>query len=168
MSANNQVGCNAQERRRVAFQKKNQKEQFGNEVESQKINNMVKKSILIWLSIIPLAILNGGFREIVLTPRLGENCAQPISGIILIFLLFIVSFIFIPRIGKGLPKTYWEIGVLWVAMTIVFETILGLAMGDTVMELMKAYDFTTGNLWLFVVLFTGITPWLVAKIKKII
>ena len=129
---------------------------------------MVKKSILVWLLIIPLAILNGGLREAFLTPRLGESCAQPISGMILIFILFIVSFIFIPRIGKGLPKTYWKIGILWVVLTIVFETILGLAIGNTFTELLKAYDVTTGNLWLLVILFTGIMPWLVAKIKWII
>ena len=129
---------------------------------------MVKKSILIWISIIPLAILNGGFRELFLTPRLGESYAQPISGIILFLFLFFVSFVFIPRLGKGNAKTYWKIGGLWVIMTIIFEIILGLAMGDTLTELLKAYDITTGNLWLLVVLFTGVLPWLVAKIKKII
>ena len=129
---------------------------------------MIKKSILIWLLMIPLAILNGGFREVFLTPRLGESYAQPISGIILLILIFLGSFIFIPRIGKGSPKIYWIIGILWVALTIVFETILGLAMGDTFEELFKAYDVTTGILWLSVVLFTGVAPWLVAKIKQII
>ena len=129
---------------------------------------MIKKSILIWLSIIPLAILNGGFRDVFLTPLLGESCAQPVSGIILILLIFIVSFIFIPRIGKGTPKTYWKIGILWVALTIVFETILGLAIGNTLTELLKAYDITTGNLWLLIVIFTGIAPWIVAKIKQIV
>ena len=129
---------------------------------------MVKKSILIWLSIIPLAILNGAFREVFLTPRLGESFAQPISGAILLLLIFLVSFIFIPRIGKGIPKIYWKIGILWVALTIVFEIGLGLAMGNTLAELLKAYDVTTGNLWLLVVLLTGVVPWLVAKIKRII
>ena len=129
---------------------------------------MVKKSTLIWLSIIPLAILNGALREAFLTPRLGESCAQPISGIILCFLIFIFSLVLIPRIGRGEEKTYREIGILWLALTIVFETILGLAMGDTCSELLKAYDITTGNLWLMVVIFTGIVPWLVAKLKRII
>jgi hypothetical protein len=129
---------------------------------------MIKKSILIWLSIIPLAILNGGIREAFLTPCLGESYAQPISGIILLLLLFIISFIFIPRIGKGVQKTYWKIGVLWVALTVVFETIFGLAMGDSFSELLRAYDISTGNLWLIIVIFTGIVPWLVAKIKRIV
>jgi len=126
---------------------------------------MLKKSILIWLSIIPLAILNGGLREAFLTPQFGEFFTQIISGIILILLIFIVSFIFIPRIGKGTPKTYWRIGILWVVLTLVFETIFGLAMGNTLTELLKAYDITTGNLWLLVVLFIGIVPRLVAKIR---
>ena len=129
---------------------------------------MIKKSILIWLSIIPLAILNGGFREKILIPWIGESCAEPISGIILCLLIFIVSLIFIPRIGKGEQKTYWKIGILWIASTIVFETMLGLAIGKSFTELINAYDIATGNLWILVVLFMGITPWLVAKIKQII
>jgi hypothetical protein len=129
---------------------------------------MIKKSILIWLSIIPLAILNGGFRDAVLTPWLGENCSQPISGIILCLLVFIVSLIFIPRIGKGEPKTYWKIGILWVGLTLIFETFLGLALGNSFCEVLKAYDITTGNLWLFIVVFIGIAPWLIARIKRII
>ena len=129
---------------------------------------MIKKSILIWLSIIPLAILNGGLREAFLSPQLGESCSQPISGIILCLLIFIVSFIFIPRIGKGEQIIYWKIGLLWIVLTVAFETVFGLAMGNSFCELLKAYDITTGNLWLIVVVFIGITPWLIAKIKRII
>jgi len=134
---------------------------------------MLKKSILIWLSIIPLAILNGGFREMVLISWLGENFANFISAIILCLMIFIVSLIFIPRIGKGnskksWAKTYWEIGILWIFLTIVFETMLVLAMGGNFRDMMAMYDITTGNFWLMVVLFIGIAPWLAAKIKRII
>ncbi|MDR2145721.1 MAG: hypothetical protein LBE91_04590 [Tannerella sp.] len=48
---------------------------------------MIKKSIPIWLSIIPLAILNGGLRETVLLLRLEESCAQIVSGLILLSLI---------------------------------------------------------------------------------
>jgi hypothetical protein len=134
-------------------------------VEILKVESMIKKSILIWLSIIPLAILNGGLRENFLTPWLRENYAQPVSGIILCLLIFIVSFVFIPRIGKGEAKTYWKIGFLWIGLTLVFETLLGLALGGSFGELLQAYDITTGNIWLIVVIFTGIVPWLIAKIN---
>ena len=129
---------------------------------------MIKKSALIWLSIIPLAILNGILREFVIVPLIGIKYALPISGIILCLLIFIVSLIFIPKLGKGTKKTYWIIGGLWVVLTIFFETIMGLASGNNLSELIKAYDITTGNLWLLVVLFVGIAPWLIARIKRII
>ena len=127
---------------------------------------MIKKSILVWLSIIPLAILNGAFREVFLTPWFGERYSQPVSGIILCFLIFVVSFVLLPRIGKGEQRIYWKIGVLWIALTLVFETIFGLATGSSFGELLRAYDITTGNLWLLVVIFIGFAPWLAAKIKN--
>ena len=129
---------------------------------------MILKSMLIWLSIIPLAIANGALREGLLTPLIGDKFAYPISGIILCILIFIVSFIFIPKLGKGTKKTYLTIGLLWFFSTVIFETVLGLFEGIAFIEIINAYNITTGNLWLIVVIFTGIAPFLVAKIKKYI
>ena len=66
----------------------------------RKIENMLKKSILIWVSFIPLSILNGGFREMYLITWAPENYALPISGIILCVFIFLFSYILIPRIGR--------------------------------------------------------------------
>ncbi|MDR2915128.1 MAG: hypothetical protein LBV74_09900 [Tannerella sp.] len=129
---------------------------------------MIKKSLLVWLLIIPLAILNGGLREKVIIPLIGTGYGYPISGILLCLLIFIICLIFIPRIGKGTSKNYWQIGLLWLLLTIAFETIFGLFSGNTFSELLKAYNITTGNFWLLVVLFTGIAPWLAAKTRKLI
>jgi len=129
---------------------------------------MYLKSCLIWLSITPLAILNGAFRQIVLEPSLGLKIANPVSCFILCGLIFMVSLIFIPKLGKGNVKIYVKIGFLWILLTIIFETILGIFIGNTFIEIVNAYNITTGNLWSFVVLFTGFAPWLAAKIKRII
>ena len=129
---------------------------------------MIKKSLLIWLALIPLAILNGGLREMVINPLIGEKYGQPVSGISLCLLIFIVCWFCIPRIGKGISKTYLVIGLWWILLTILFETGFGLLTGDTFAELLKAYDITTGNIWLLVVLFMGMAPWLTAKTRKLI
>lgn len=129
---------------------------------------MIKKSLLIWFAIIPLAILNGGLRDKVIIPLMDAKYGLPLSGILLCLLIFILCYIFILRIGKGTTKTYRLIGLLWLLLTIAFETIFGLFSGHTFSELLKAYDITTGNLWLLVVLFTGIAPWLAAKTRKLI
>ncbi|MCL2380512.1 MAG: hypothetical protein FWC64_02835 [Treponema sp.] len=127
---------------------------------------MIKKSMLIWLLIVPLAILNGGLREGILEPMIGSKYANPISGIILCILIFIVSFLFIPRLGKGEKGTYLKIGLLWVLATVVFETGLSFLMGIGLNEIINSYNITTGNLWLIVVIFIGIVPLLIAKIRR--
>jgi len=129
---------------------------------------MIKKSLLIWVLIIPLAIVNGVLRENVLNAYLGKNSALPVNGIILCFFVFFLSLVFIPRLGKGKTKNYILIGLLWLLLTVIFEFTLGFIMNEPLSELIKAYDITTGNLWLFVVLVVGCSPWLTAKIRKII
>lgn len=59
-------------------------------------------AILIWILIIPIAILNGGLREHVLN-KLGD-IALPLSGIILSVCIFIVAFLFIPKIKNCIKK----------------------------------------------------------------
>jgi len=129
---------------------------------------MIKKSILIWSLMIPLAILNGALREGLIEPIIGEKYANPISCLILCILIFIVSFIFIPKLGNGIKVVYIKIGILWVLLTIIFETILGLFMRNTIKEIIMAYNILTGNFWLIVVIFIGFIPLLIAKIKKIV
>ncbi|MCL2792998.1 MAG: hypothetical protein FWD87_07885 [Spirochaetaceae bacterium] len=128
---------------------------------------MIIKSILIWLLFVPLAILNGGLREGIIEPMIGSIYANPVSCIILCILIFIVSFFLIPRLGKGERKIYLKIGVLWIFLTILFETVLGLLMGLTINDVINSYNITTGNFWLIVVIFIGFAPLLIAKIRKI-
>jgi len=129
---------------------------------------MLVKSILIWLSILPLAILNGGLRDKIIAPLIGMEYARPISGLILCLLIFAVSLLFIPKLGKGSRKDYIFMGLLWILLTIIFETGLGLSLGNTCKEIIATYNITTGDLWLLVIMFIGIVPYLTAKLKHII
>jgi hypothetical protein len=129
---------------------------------------MIKKSLLIWLAIIPLAILNGGLRDKIINPLIGEKYGLPLSAISLCLLIFLLCWFCIPQIGKGRAKKYRIIGLLWILLTVLFETGFGLLLGKSWTKLMNIYDVTTGNLWVLVVLFTGIAPWLVAKMRKLI
>ncbi|MBK5723055.1 hypothetical protein JGH11_19490 [Dysgonomonas sp. Marseille-P4677] len=128
----------------------------------------ILKSLLVWVLIIPLAILNGGFREKILMPWFGEQFALPISGILLCILIFLVTVLLLHKLVKGGNKTYWAIGSVWIFLTIGIEFIIGSIMNNPIEEMLAAYDITTGNLWLLVVIFTGFAPWLSAKIRKII
>ena len=114
------------------------------------------------------AVLNGGLRQYFLEPSLGVKAANPISCVILCCLAFIVSSILIPRLGIGSSIKYIKMGLLWVLLTIVFETIFSLFEKMTLKEILNSYNIVTGNFWIIVVLFIVFLPWVVAKIKQII
>lgn len=126
---------------------------------------MILKSILIWLLIIPFAILNGVLRESVLNSILGENVALPISGILLSLIIFLIAYFLLPKLKLNNVKTPCYIGLLWMALTIIFEFGIGALSGQDFQEMLLAYNPLSGNLWLLVLIVTGISPWLVLKIK---
>ena len=61
-------------------------------------------AILIWIMIIPIAIVNGGFREYILV-KLGI-LARPLSGIILSVCIFVVAYFLVPKIKKCVKRDY--------------------------------------------------------------
>ena len=127
----------------------------------------MKKYILvvgIWLLIIPLAILNGGFRENVLT-KLGL-IALPVSGIILSICIFLVAYLLIPKIKNCKSTDYIIMGVEWFLLTNLFDLSMILSEGGSFADLLNSYNFFTGNLWILVVLTTLISPIVVSKIKN--
>ena len=91
------------------------------------------KSLLVWLCFIPVAILNGGLREYVLTKAIGEECALPVSGMTLSVCIFLITWLLLPRIIKAFTsKDGWLVGISWALLTIAFEFVAGVAGGNTV------------------------------------
>lgn len=74
---------------------------------------------MIWVMIIPIAILNGGFREYVLV-KLG-GLARPLSGIILSVCIFIVAYLLVPKIKNCVKRDYFWFGVMWFILTNLFD-----------------------------------------------
>ena len=68
--------------------KKSQPDLSGKLCDGKNFMNILK-SLIIWICFIPAAILNGGLREYVLAPAIGQKWALPASGIILSGLIFL-------------------------------------------------------------------------------
>ena len=118
-------------------------------------------SLPIWISFIPVAILNGGFRDYVLVKFLLDKCALAVSGIILL-----VAKILLSRVKKLSRTDCLVISFVWILLTVLFEFGMGLATGSSVCELLKAYNPSSGNLWLLVVVATGAAPFLALKSRN--
>ena len=126
----------------------------------------ILKSLLVWVCFIPAAILNGGLREHVLVGAVGEKWALPLSGIILSACIFLITWFLLPRTVKALSaKDSLRIGICWVFLTIAFEFASGLAGGNTIKDLLAAYNPLTGNLWLIVLVTTLLSPVIAGRVS---
>ena len=124
------------------------------------------KILSIWFGILILAILNGAFRETVLIPELGSTYGFVLSAVILSLLILTVTYFSIPLFGKLQVKIYIIIGICWLCLTVVFEFTFGhFVLDKPWIELLEAYTFNGGNLWLIVLIVVGIAPLLMAKAR---
>ena len=126
------------------------------------------KSFIVWVCFIPLAILNGGLREYVLDSIIGKEMALPVSGILLSIFIFLVTWLVFPRLIKACDmKDCLKIGVCWALLTVAFESVAGIAGGSSVMEMVDAYNPSTGNLWVLVLAMTMFSPALLKVFRRI-
>ena len=127
----------------------------------------ILKFLIIWFCFIPVAILNGGLREYVLTKAIGAEWALPVSGITLSVCIFLITWLLLPRMIKAFTsKDGWLIGIGWALLTIAFEFAAELAGGSTVSELLAAYNPLSGNLWLLVLATTLLSPIIVKRLSN--
>ena len=122
-------------------------------------------AFMIWVLIIPIAILNGGFREYVLV-KLG-GLARPLSGIILSVCIFIVAYLLVPKIKNCVKRDYFWFGVMWFILTNLFDLSAYIKNGEGFAGLLQSYNIFTGNTWVLVVLAALFAPMIVMKIKEV-
>ena len=121
-------------------------------------------AFLIWVMIIPIAILNGGFGEYVLVKFGG--LARPLSGIILSVCIFIVAYLLVPKIKNCVKRDYIFFGVMWFILTNLFDLSAYIKEGEGFAGLLQSYNIFTGNTWLLVVLTALFAPTIVMQIKE--
>lgn len=129
--------------------------------------NQCLKSTIIWIMMIPLAIINGVVREFILNEYLGEKLALPISGILLSLAIFILSFLLVPRLKGINKKTTYYIGLYWMFLTLFFEYGMTIFMQKDLETFWSIFNPLTGNLWVIVWGVTGVSPLLAVKIRGI-
>ncbi len=122
----------------------------------------------VWLICVVLAILNGTLRNSFITPKVGEHAGHVISTIILIIIIFIVTYIFI----KNLKIDYSTIdllliGAFWLILTVTFEFIFGhYVVSHPWSKLLADYNILKGRVWSFVLLTNLFAPLLLGSLLK--
>ncbi len=120
---------------------------------------MLGRSVLVWLVIMVLAIVNGGFRQVVLVPALGERAGHVLSTILLSIVVMVAAWISLPWLRPLTPMDAWRIGLLWVGLTLAFEFLVGHFLFRTSWEQLVAdYNVARGRVWVLVPITTLLAP----------
>jgi len=128
---------------------------------------MLWKYALLWLGLAILGVINGAIRNYVYLDALGELRAHQVSTVVLIILIGIYTWIF-NIIWR--PETSIQaitIGVIWLALTVIFEFIFGhYVMGHPWSRLFYDYNITQGRIWSLVLIWTLLASFVVYKLRS--
>jgi hypothetical protein len=120
-----------------------------------------------WVGLVILAILNGALREKVYGRFLGELAAHQLSTLIGLGLFTAYFWVLTGVCRMASPGQALVIGALWLFLTILFEFGFGhYVMGHPWRRLRRDYNLLKGRLWLLVLIWTAVAPYVFYRIRS--
>jgi hypothetical protein len=130
---------------------------------------MLRRSLVVWLGLLVLAIANGGVREALITPSMGASAGHVISTMTLCAAILLLSWLTIGWIRPRSSGDAWAIGGLWFGLTVAFEFLAGhYLFGNPWSRLLEDYNVFRGRVWVLVLLTTALAPFLCARARGLI
>src|SRR5271169_1726892 len=108
--------------------------------------------LVIWLLFMVLAIINGFVREKIYKPKTGELRAHQISSIVLIVVIFLITYAFLKLSDISPSSTELALlGLMWLILTLVFEFGFGHFVNrQPLADLLADYNVPNGRIRVFV------------------
>ncbi|WP_135828436.1 hypothetical protein [Halorussus halobius] len=113
----------------------------------------------IWVAMAIVAVVNGGFREVILIPRVGKYIGHIISTGLLVAGILVISFVYFQR--TSIEYSFVElvlIGLLWTILTVGFEFLVGYVEGTPISVTLGQYNVLAGQVWIAVPLTLFVSP----------
>ena len=128
---------------------------------------MIWRYVIGWLPLVVIGILNGILRQKGYSKYVGELTAHQIStltGIILmgLYIWWLTGVWKIESSGQALA-----IGLIWLGMTVVFEFVFGhYVIGHSWKKLFHDYNLLEGRVWVFVLIWITVAPFVCHKLRS--
>ncbi|WP_132056134.1 hypothetical protein [Pseudocnuella soli] len=113
---------------------------------------------LLWFPMLFIAIDNGALRDLGYKKRLGEAAAHRLSTITLILFFALYIGWAIQKFPPENISKAWLAGLLWLVMTLLLETGMGLKQGKSWRQIAADYDITQGRIWILIPLWVLVAP----------
>jgi len=124
------------------------------------------RAFAVRLVIIGVETAHGVLRTLLLVPLVSDLPARQIGVLIGSLLIFGVAYSFSRWIAARTKPQLLAVGLLWVVLTVLFETGLGrLVLGLPWERITEDYDVTRGGFMGVGLLFMAAAPWLAAWLR---
>ncbi len=126
--------------------------------------DLMRRYFFGWFGMLLLALLNGAFRGIALTPLFGDLHGHQLSSLILVG-LFVLYFRYLLRRYRIISSSEaWVVGAMWFAMTVVFEFGFGrFVAGNSWERLLQDYNILKGRVWSLVLVAIFVGPYVISR-----
>ena len=123
------------------------------------------KAFGVWLVLLLLAFINGGLREMLLVPRVGEQVGHVIGVVVFSGAIFGITYVFVKAVGQLPSSNLFHIGLFWLVLSLLFEFgFFHYVMHEPWEKLLADYNVFRGRLLIVVWLTTLCSPLVCGKI----
>lgn len=124
---------------------------------------IILRSLIIWLGIILAEIVHGIVRAVAVVPQVGKFRADQLGVFSGSLIILVIAYFTIEWIGARRTGELLAVGVVWTVLAFVFEMLFGyFVVGLAWEELFASYNLFRGGLMPLGLLFMLVSP-LVAK-----
>ena len=124
------------------------------------------RALAVWLIIMCVETVFGILRTIFLAPQVGDFQARQVGTLISSLLILGIAYLFVRWIGVVATGELIIVGMVWVALTLLFEVILGrVVLGLSWERLASDYNILRGGLMPFGLLVLMLSPLIAARIR---
>jgi uncharacterized membrane protein YraQ (UPF0718 family) len=128
---------------------------------------MVIRYVLAWLPMVLFAVLNGTLRQFTYGKAMSELHAHQLSSVTLILIFSAYVCILSAKWPLRSLNQAIAVGLIWVALTVLFESAMGRYLSNQSWEqMLQTYDILAGSLWPLVLVAVAVLPALVFWIRR--
>ena len=125
---------------------------------------LVLKACGVWLGMRVAAFLNGALRVLLLVRLVGEQVGHVISIFLLSGAIFGITYAFVKALGSLPVSTLFQIGLFWLALSLLFEFgFFPYVLHEPWEKLLADYNIFRGRLLIVVWLTTLFSPLICGK-----
>jgi len=126
-------------------------------------------ALAVWLALVVVAVLNGVLRNYTYVHLVGEQAAHIISSLILIGVLFLITYVFLRLVRRDYDLVdLIVVGAIWLGLTVAFEFLFGrYVAGHSWERLLAEYNILKGRVWVLVLLAVFLAPLIMGRLAKL-